>query len=62
MKIYVVTTTSCRLAYTVQFKEWEGKQIVGVAASEALPGRILVICDSLPYVYEQELTKGMAQN
>ena len=58
MKVYEVTTTSSRLAYTITSRKWKPligrpKWVRGVAVSESLPGSMLVICDNKPpYVYQ----------
>ena len=52
VKVYEVTTTSSRLAYTLTSQEWEGKDTRDTAVSESLPGSMLVICQFQPYVYQ----------
>ena len=52
VKVYEMTTTSSRLAYTITSQEWKGQDINGVAVSESLPGSMLVICEYQPYVYQ----------
>ena len=57
VKVYEVTTTSSRLAYTITSKKWkpvfgQSKEVRGVAVSASLPGTIMVVCEDQPYVYE----------
>ena len=52
VEIYEVTTSSCQPIYRITTADWEGLAVRGVAASKAMPGKILVICFSKTFVYQ----------
>ncbi len=49
VRVFEVATD---LSYKVTSKDWKGKEIRGIAVSDALPDNMLVICDEKPYVYQ----------
>ncbi|XP_072048472.1 uncharacterized protein [Amphiura filiformis] len=53
VEVHHVNREETRLLYTLASDEWRGSVYpCDVAVSESMPGCILVICDTIPYVYQ----------